>query len=452
MDMVNVSKLTVTKLRGLCKESGLSNYSKLPKAALLAKLEGAGLVSVSGKPVTSSTSSKPTKENRTGKCINLDILEAETSSDSVGSSMLNFSTTLSVCVEENLPHQEPSTGINLCCDTLPDPSPMQNGNIIEHSLLAMKGSKRSNEVAFSTTPKIKNAEASKRPKVSSELRNHLKGLTVPESRSRFRQGLPDKNLDIYPPQPQSTIQPPSSTSISALSSSQLEIHCQGASQGVPTSTPTTAHRPFIASPALPNDQSTVSQRTASSDTGFSPLHRNGSALGISALLSCDPPPSRASCAFKQPKFNLSRNFVTPSCNSWGSSVLAGSSVNAHSSQAQKLKFNAPRPSTNLRRLDKTQGHVPHQQSPVISVCMSQVTEASILLNLEPISLPPSISQRRRLPLLSLALSYLTDDQRMVCVLVSKLFRYAGKFSFLEISVVSLDTTIWSKFISQHKTS
>lgn len=64
MDMANLSKLTVSQLRGLCKEKGLSNYWKISKAALLAKLEGAGVVSdING---TSSTSSKPAKESQGG--------------------------------------------------------------------------------------------------------------------------------------------------------------------------------------------------------------------------------------------------------------------------------------------------------------------------------------------------------------------------------------------------
>ncbi|KAF8523204.1 hypothetical protein JB92DRAFT_2705368 [Gautieria morchelliformis] len=59
-------------------------------------------------------------------------------------------------------------------------------------------------------------------------------------------------------------------------------------------------------------------------------------------------------------------------------------------------------------------------------------EAAILSSLKPIPLPPSISQRKRLPLLSLALCYLNDEERITCILVSKLFRYAVYLSAHDI--------------------
>lgn len=55
------------------------------------------------------------------------------------------------------------------------------------------------------------------------------------------------------------------------------------------------------------------------------------------------------------------------------------------------------------------------------------------IKLNPISLPPSVSQRKRVSALSLALCAISKGDLQPCAHVSRLFRYSGKLNFLEDS-------------------
>lgn len=65
-----------------------------------------------------------------------------------------------------------------------------------------------------------------------------------------------------------------------------------------------------------------------------------------------------------------------------------------------------------------------------------------LPHLQPISLPPSVAQRRHVPRLSLLLSYISVNDLRACTLVSRLFRYSGG-NFSVIRVSSLFDTVYS---------
>ena len=54
------------------------------------------------------------------------------------------------------------------------------------------------------------------------------------------------------------------------------------------------------------------------------------------------------------------------------------------------------------------------------------------MKLYPISLPPSVSQRKRVSALSLALCAISKDDLQLCAQVSRLFRYSGKLNALKI--------------------
>ena len=79
----------------------------------------------------------------------------------------------------------------------------------------------------------------------------------------------------------------------------------------------------------------------------------------------------------------------------------------------------------------------------LSHCLSFVSEAP-LPRLQPISLPPSVAQRRHVPRLSLLLSCISVDDLRACTLVSRLFRYSGRAVFLsDFSLLSLVDAFYS---------
>ena len=207
MDKANLSKLTVAQLRNLCKEKGLSNYSKIPKAALLAKL-GAGVVSdISGTP--SFASSKATKDSEEGIRSTAEFISSDTPSMSTASSVLGSYNTPSLrTTETSQSCVESSTGPKLGCNSIQPPNLYQipEAFITRNSIPAMAGSKRSSKIAFVTTPSVVNPVASKRQKISSRP-GDLAEFKVPEAPIRANQVSSVKDLAICTSRHQSAIQP-----------------------------------------------------------------------------------------------------------------------------------------------------------------------------------------------------------------------------------------------------
>lgn len=410
MDMAKLSKLTVAQLRGLCKENGLSNYSKLPKAALLAKLEGASLVSINNKQLLFYS----TKETPCEKGIILDDpLVVEVPSSDIGASILRSDALPLSCVEESRCRSESSTGPKLsCANVLPlFPSRISDLGAGGFGMPTLMGSKRSSEEAFSTTGK---PMASKRRKVSFKVPEIPIPVSVP---IQLKQHLV-KDLRVCTQQHHSEITPATSTSPHSLDRFQGDDTITTPSNA----TPTTAPLLLKGSPAS-LIVATSLQRSVSSITEAVPLRRSKPRGDMSASLSFIPPSFISKRVLHQPRMGLSRNIVTSSSKS---PAVSSSAVSQSLSPSQN--FNLSGPSHILQESNQSQTHDPHPQLSLkrAAASMPLTMEASILSSLKPISLPPSISQRERLPLLSLTLSYLGDNERKKCVLVSKLYRYAGR--------------------------
>ena len=349
---------------------------------------------------------------------------------SIASLVIRWESTPSLCTAEPIQsHVGLSTGPKTPCSGIQIPDLYQTPDApIPKNIPTLASSKRSSEIASLASPSAVNPTASKRRKISSRP-GHLTDFKVPEIPIRNNQLSPAiKDLGICTSQHQSVIQLSNSIPVSLPSSSHLKLPNQNAkklpktTKIAPAADLTAVHPPLEVFPKTCNISAISPQRNESGVNNSFCQDRivTGSGLStplslVSSVLTAPNPPSRL-------KIGLSRNINTS--RSRGSSTMAGSAVNKPPFRPETPIINVPRPSSN-----QSQMHIPYPQpssrhSPV-SMCESM--ETFILSNLKPISLPPSISQRKQLSLLSLALCCLNDEARMTCILVSKLFRYAGTF-------------------------
>jgi hypothetical protein len=370
----------------------------------LAKLVDAGLVSINGKPYSGSAPSQQATENEGDRKNHADShLTSDVPSSSTDALVFGLDTSPSLQAnEESL---EFSTIPTARCRNIELPR-------ASRAIATGSSSKRPSEVMLSTSSDLVNHTASKRQKTSSKL-NKLKEFKVPETPVRFHQLSSANNLGICTSQHLSATQP--------LSSALPKISPDLIAENVPDSEKSQTSL-STASSLLTVPSATLSflptplQRNGSSVTDITPLSHISSSFSLPRIL--------------KPQVGLSRNIISSSSNlqSRATSTLTDYTVNKSQSQSQRLKFNPPRPSSTLRLVNQGQTNATRPPvSPGYTSATPQTMETAILSNLNSIALPPLISQRKRLSLLSLALCYLNDAERITCVLVSKLFRYAGMF-------------------------
>ncbi|KAF8582806.1 hypothetical protein K439DRAFT_1617940 [Ramaria rubella] len=399
---IDVSKFTVAKLRALCKEKGLSGYSKLPKNALLEKL---GSVKTYGK-----------------LNVGTDI-PVQTSSSHINSATVSLNAVIGEDQSRLKPPQTPGPQLETN-ETQSLSSVKPTALITNVEPLALTGAKRSSQTAFPSTSQ--NASISttfKKQKTTHP--TTLKDFKVPIDLIGFSYASSTKIIDTtqqlnanQPSQP-STGCPALMVSCSAVDAvkktlrpiGQINTAFSNSLPNVPTINPSSVN-PTPLSPLRDNNLE-VECTTQSLSRSSSPCLGSTSAGGLI-----------------RPKVGLSVQMIASGSTPLPTSMSTPKELPI---QSQKTKFKAPRPSSNYNKHHtQVSGSRQHLTPAFTSATTSKRPETSILSSLKHITFPPSMSQRKRLPLLSLALSYLNNEDRNTCIFVSKQFRYAVYLSARDI--------------------
>lgn len=378
------SKLTVPQLKALCKEKRLSGYSKLSKSALVQKL-----LEADGSPPAGSNSKEPDPSVACSK------------------------------------DEQPSA---------PPPKPPADGLVAPPSQTRLLAS--STGVAKPST---------KAAVPVGRLLEHSQQETLSDNLASSNQVLPFPSGDT-------------SALLSAANCSLLHS---------PASSPSNSRslRPGDAEPALlaticaKNNDSKTQKSLERTETGFKPTRQptTQSRKRASEVSRLGPPAKKIKAIDKtlsrlvvesssvtqlQRTLAPSSNFVAPSV----ASSLLSSSNPAHplagTNTTQQLVKVLTRPPKRFKPLLSTrklqQGPSPAPPAPPgISIADSPASAGpqphldfpgiASPPQLYPITLPPSLSQRKRVRGWAVILSGLSNESRKNCALVSRMFRYAGTY-------------------------
>lgn len=413
----HLTKLTVPQLKVLCKERKLTGYSKLAKPALLQKLADSD----------ATTTCNGTTAQRETAADSQDLLEAVRASVT-----LSVTTATQVNVEKygkdanTLSKRKHPQAQNSGSAVIPSPAlPLRKS--FEDIAIHPDGGQRHSSSKKNLCPILVSDDFTAVVRIE-KLPHIISANSVHHSQS-----LPNAPTGISVAQPLFRV-----SSTKSSSTNHPGTICASSASKLQSSMPPPDHVPVASkSRKRPAGSSFTTPPAKKTKTMLKPLLDKASAESSASsrnklvLSPCNVPCRVSQCQpVCSPSPSLQENRVSPS------RVIPNTVTTvvtpAPGKRFKPLVINKKVSSAATPRLSVPQ---PRKSATVSSgpavlsyLDFSPTTEP--LPALTPIGLPPSISHRKRVHTWAIILSGLNDDGRRRCVLVSKMFRFAGVFTLI----------------------
>ena len=408
--MAGINRLTVSQLRVLCKEKGLSGYSKLTKGALLEKLSVIDAPSSSVTVATTRTQAAFSQDTALNTAP--DGIPSNPSSFEQPNSQDNAFPPFHRANGEPPTHSStgppPESSTSTSSTHLTIPSSIQKSN--------KKRSYVSNE-----PQKVK-----KKRKTIATLATESPTFKVPQLPDRISQSLPQNTLSTNP-------------SVSRDNNSSDTLMLPGSART------SDGHSHAIPSENLFHDNTSSLLQDAHINKRSSSSVGSGSQSYPVPHASASPENKDHDSNGPSTSLRIISNDVSPTIKYTSSIIHTRNLPSLQQDNSQKPKpvsktpssvnrvstFVRPRIGPVTKKIETTVLSKPHED--IIPPAPKQITipssvESVMIAGLQVISLPPSLAQRRQLPRLSLAFGNLDSSSCYACTLVSRAFRYAGKSS------------------------